>query len=96
MRARVIFLCVREGDGKGQETGGVTVRERERVAEIREMSGTRMGMKKKQNKKRGTVCVISREETDREQEGVCLCAREKKRKRQGGGYQLGSDCHSTT
>lgn len=35
------------------------------------------------------MCVISREETDREQEGVCLCAREKKRKRQGGGVSAG-------
>lgn len=57
VRARVIFLCVREGDGKGQETGGVTVRERERVAEIREMSGTRMGIKKKQKKKNEEPCV---------------------------------------
>lgn len=55
VRARVIFLRVRKGDGKGHETGGVTVRERERVAEIREMSGTRMN-----EKKRGTMCVISR------------------------------------
>lgn len=44
-----------------------------------------MGIKKKQKKKNEEPCVFSREETDREQEGVCLCAREKKRKRQGGG-----------
>ena len=47
-----------KGDGKGQETGGVTVRERERVAEIREMSGTRMGIKKKKKKtKNEEPCV---------------------------------------
>lgn len=37
------------------------VRERERVAEIREMSGTRMGMKKKTKKKtRNRVCNFKR------------------------------------
>lgn len=35
----------------------MTVRERERVAEIREMSGTRMGIKKKTKKKNEEPCV---------------------------------------
>lgn len=88
------YVYRRNGKGQKKATWQHTSERKKRwrgETEIREMSGNRRGGK------RGRVCNFKRderEEMDREQEGVCLCAREKTRQR--GGYQLGSDCHSTT
>lgn len=62
----------------------MTVRERERVAEIREMSGTRMGIKKNKKKKtRNRVYFQERKRIESRRE--CVCARERKRERDKGG-----------